>query len=420
MSSVEYVEGGLEIEESKAIAQILEDAGVDCIHCSQGVYGSIEHVIPSSSIPKAAYVQNAAQIKEVVSIPVIAVGRINDPLLAESIIASGKADMCTMARASLADPDLPNKAAAGKHQEILHCIGCMQGCIGENEKGNGVRCLMNPMTGMEDEYRFELAKVKKHILVVGGGIAGCETAVIAAQRGHRVTLLEKTGKLGGQWLLAAVPPGKSEFTNLVAWQGYMMEKLGVEVVYHTEANRAMVDSYHPDVVINAIGSNPTMPPVPGLKEYTCTARQVLAGEVEVGKNVVVIGGGLVGAETADHLAVHGHQVTVIEMMPKIMADGEPTPTMLMLRRYAQYGVVTLTSAKVKAIAVDSVTYEKDGAEGSVEHVDTIINAMGRRADQSLLKELEGSGYEVISVGDALEAKSGYLGIREGYEAGLRI
>jgi pyruvate/2-oxoglutarate dehydrogenase complex dihydrolipoamide dehydrogenase (E3) component len=163
-----------------------------------------------------------------------------------------------------------------------------------------------------------------------------------------------------------------------------------------------------------------MPPVPGLKEYTCTARQVLAGEVEVGKNVVVIGGGLVGAETADHLAVHGHQVTVIEMMPKIMADGEPTPTMLMLRRYAQYGVVTLTSAKVKAIAADSVTYEKDGAEGSVEHVDTIINAMGRRADQSLLKELEGSGYEVISVGDALEAKSGYLGIREGYEAGLRI
>lgn len=420
MSSVEYVEGGLEIEESKAVAQILEEAGVDCIHCSQGVYGSIEHVIPSSTIPKAAYVENAAEIKKVVSIPVIAVGRINDPLLAESIIASGKADLCTMARASLADPDLPNKAAAGKHQEILHCLGCNQGCIGENSKGNGIRCLMNPMTGMEDEYRFEPAREPKHILVVGGGIAGCETAVIAAQRGHRVTLLEKTGKLGGQWLLAAVPPGKSEFTNLVAWQGYMMNKLGVEVVYHTEATRAIVDSYHPDVVINAIGSNPSMPPVPGLKEHTCTARQVLAGEVPVGHKVVVIGGGLVGAETADHLAVHGHRVSVIEMLPKIMADGEPTPTLLMLRRFAKYGVQTLTSAKVKEITANSVIYEQDGQEGVVDQVDTIINAMGRRSDTSLLKELEGSSYQIISVGDAKEAKSGYLGIREGYEAGLTI
>lgn len=420
MSSVEYVEGGLEIQESMAIAQILEEAGVDCIHCSQGVYGSIEYILPSSSIPKASYVENAANIKSVVSIPVIAVGRINDPFLAESIVASGKADMCTMARASLADPELPNKTAAGKFREILHCIGCMQGCIGENNKGNGVRCLMNPLTGMEDEYVVEPAKVKKHVLVVGGGVAGCETAVIAAQRGHRVTLLEKTGTLGGQWLLAAVPPGKSEFTNLVSWQGHMIEKLGVKVVYHTEATREIVDSYHPDVVVNAIGSNPSMPPVPGLNEYTCTARQILSGEIPAGKYIVVIGGGLVGAETADHLAVHGHQVTVIEMMPQIMADGEPTPTMLMLRRYDRYGVKVLTSAKVKEIGKTSVTYEKDGTEGTVEQVDTIINAMGRKADLSLLAQLEGSGYEIISVGDAKEAKSGYLGIREGYEAGLRI
>lgn len=420
MSTVEYVEGGLTISESQAIAQLLEEAGVDCFHCSQGVYASIDKIIPPSSVPKAAFVDNAAQIKKVVSVPVIAVGRINDPYLADAIITAGKADLCTMARASLADPELPNKAAAGKCAEITRCIGCNQGCIGENNKGNGVRCLMNPMTGMEDEYQFAPATVKKNILIVGGGIAGCEAAVIAAQRGHKVTVLEKSGVLGGQWLLAAVPPGKSDFTNLVSWQKHMMQKLGVNVVYHVTADRAVVDSYHPDVVVNAIGSNPSMPPVPGLKEHTCTARQVLAGESPVGHKVVVIGGGLVGAETADHLAVYGHDVTVIEMMSQIMADGEPIPTMLMLQRYAEANVKTLTSAKVKTISADAVTYEKDGQEYTVDQVDTIINAMGRRSDRSLLDELEGSGYEVVSIGDAKEAKSGYLGIREGYEFGLTV
>lgn len=419
-SSVEYVEGGLTIEESQAIAQIVEAAGADCIHCSQGVYASMEHILPPSSIPKAAYAENAAAIKQVVSIPVIAVGRINDPYLAETIIRSGKADMCTMARASLADPELPNKVSAGDTASILRCVGCMQGCIGENIKGNGIRCLMNPLTGMEDEYTFRPAKEAKKILIAGGGIAGCEAAIIAAQRGHQVTIAEKTSVLGGQWLLAAIPPGKSEFTNLVSWQQYMLNRLGVTILYNTTVTRDFVDTFQPDIVVNAIGSNASMPPVPGLREHTVTARQILAGEVTPGKNVAVIGGGLVGAETADHLAVHGHQVSVLEMMPNIMNDGEPVPTKLMLQRYQKYGVQVLTSAKVKTIMADSILFEKDGQEGKLAHLDTIINAMGRRSDTVLQDALKDCPCTVYTIGDAHTTKSGYLDIREGYELGLSL
>lgn len=419
-SSNEYVEGGLKLEESRAIAQIVEAAGADCIHCSQGVYTSMEHVLPPASTDKAAYAENAAAIKQAVSIPVIAVGRINDPYLAEAIIRSGKADMCTMARASLADPELPNKVSAGDTASIIRCVGCMQGCIGENIKGNGIRCLMNPLTGMEDEYTFIPAGKPKKILVAGGGIAGCEAAIIAARRGHHVTIAEKSSVLGGQWLLASIPPGKSEFANLVSWQQLMLQRLGVTVLYNTAVTRDFVDSFQPDIVVNAVGSNPSMPPVPGLREHTVTARQVLAGEVTPGKNVAVIGGGLVGAETADHLAVHGHQVTVLEMLPRIMNDGEPIPTKLMLQRYQKYGVRVLASARVKEIAADAVLYEKDGQEGEVTHLDTIINAMGRRSDTTLLEALQDSPCSVYSIGDAHTAKSGYLDIREGYELGLSL
>ena len=234
MSTVEYVQAGLNIEESKVIARLLENAGVDAIHCSQGVYGSSPVIIPPSAVDVANYIDNAAEIKKVVSIPVIGVGRINDPLLAESILISGKADMVTMARASLADPDMPNKALKGQYDEIIHCIGCLQGCSGEQKKGRPIRCLVNPLTGREDELKIEEAKDKKNIYIAGGGLAGCEAAIVLASRGHVVTLFEKGSQLGGQWRAASVPIGKGDFSSFIVWQAVQLKKLGVTIKLHTE------------------------------------------------------------------------------------------------------------------------------------------------------------------------------------------
>lgn len=222
MSAVEYVPGGLEIEEAKVLARLVEEAGADCIHCSQGVYASTQHIIPPSVVARGAYVQNAAAIKSAVHIPVIAVGRINDIQVAESILQSGQADLVTMARASLADPEMPKKIQEGREDEVLRCIGCLQGCAGENGKGHCVRCLVNPLTGMEDVYDFSPTKERKRVLLIGGGVSGCEAAITAAQKGHRVTLLEKSGQLGGQWIPASMPVGKSEFTSLLLWQKTML------------------------------------------------------------------------------------------------------------------------------------------------------------------------------------------------------
>ena len=191
ISSVEYVPGGLDIEESKVIARLMEEAGADCIQCSQGVYASTHTIIPPSVFLRAGYVEHAAEMKKAVQIPVIAVGRINDVEIAESVLQSKKADLVTMARASLADPELPNKVLKGRGDEVIRCIGCLQGCIGENGKGNGIRCLVNPLTGMEDEYDLTPAEKAKQVLVIGGGIAGCEAAISAALKGHKVTLIEK-------------------------------------------------------------------------------------------------------------------------------------------------------------------------------------------------------------------------------------
>ena len=423
MSVQEYVDGGLALEEAKAFAQMLEEAGVDMIHCSQGVYTSIEAVVPPFGVTRGAFVENAAAIKSVVRIPVSAVGRINDPDLAEAILCSGKADLVTMARASLADPELPNKVRDGRYDEIGRCIGCLQGCLANSNAGTGkVRCLVNPMTGMEDEYQIKPAEKKKTVWVAGGGVSGCEAAIIAAKRGHQVTVFEKNAQLGGQWIAAAVPMCKTEFTTLVVWQQNQLAQLGVTVKYNCEVTAAMVAESAPDAVIVATGSNPVVPKIPGIDgPQVVLAQDVLLGKVAAGQRVAVIGGGLVGAETADFLACHGRQVSIVEMMDALMRDGEPTPKAMLLKRLAQNHVNVYTSMKVTAIEADAVVGEKDGEEVRISDIDTVIIAIGVRANKELEESLSGTYHgEVVAVGDAKRAKNGYLGIQEGFEAGLHI
>lgn len=375
ISSVEYVPGGLDIEESKVIARLMEEAGADCIHCSQGVYASTHTIIPPSVFPRAGYVEHAAEMKKAVQIPVIAVGRINDVEIAESVLQSKKADLVTMARASLADPELPNKVLKGRGDEVIRCIGCLQGCIGENGKGNGIRCLVNPLTGMEDEYDLTPADKAKQVLVIGGGIAGCEAAISAALKGHKVTLIEKNDRLGGQWIPASVPIGKSEFTSFLCWQKSMLEKMHVQILLNTAADAELIKLYEPDTVIIATGSRPFIPPIQGADQHFVVAtHDVLLGKTEPGNRVVVIGGGLVGAETADMLGQQCEQVTIIEMLPQIMKDGEAAPTKYMKERFFQNGVQIHTSTKLLEIGDHTVTAENliysaylPGSAGSTDH-----------------------------------------------------
>lgn len=419
ISSVEYVPGGLGIEESKVIARLMEEAGADCIHCSQGVYASTHTIIPPSVFPRAGYVEHAAEMKKAVQIPVIAVGRINDVEIAESVLQSEKADLVTMARASLADPELPNKVLKGRGDEVIRCIGCLQGCIGENGKGNGIRCLVNPLTGMEDEYDLTPAEKAKQVLVIGGGIAGCEAAISAALKGHKVTLIEKNDRLGGQWIPASVPIGKSEFTSFLCWQKSMLEKMHVQILLNTTADAELIKLYEPDTVIIATGSRPFIPPIQGAdQDFVVTAHDVLLGKTEPGNRVVVIGGGLVGAETADMLGQQCEQVTMIEMLPQIMKDGEAAPTKYMKERFSQNGVQIHTSTKLLEIGDHTVTAEKDGERFVLENIDTVIIAVGVKTDRTLLDSMEHVSCKILKAGDANGVKNGYLGIREGYEAGL--
>lgn len=419
ISSVEYVPGGLDIEESKVIARLMEEAGADCIHCSQGVYASTHTIIPPSVFPRAGYVEHAAEMKKAVQIPVIAVGRINDVEIAESVLQSKKADFVTMARASLADPELPNKVLKGRGDEVIRCIGCLQGCIGENGKGNGIRCLVNPLTGMEDEYDLTPAEKAKQVLVIGGGIAGCEAAISAALKGYKVTLIEKNDRLGGQWIPASVPIGKSEFTSFLCWQKSMLEKMHVQILLNTTADAELIKLYEPDTVIIATGSRPFIPPIQGAdQDFVVTAHDVLLGKTEPGNRVVVIGGGLVGAETADMLGQQCEQVTIIEMLPQIMKDGEAAPTKYMKERFFQNGVQIHTSTKLLEIGDHTVTAEKEGERFVLENIDTVIIAVGVKTDRTLLDSMEHVSCKILKAGDANGVKNGYLGIREGYEAGL--
>lgn len=421
ISTCDYTEGGLNLEESKLIAQMVVNAGVNLIHCSQGTYSSMQYMIPPSAVPKANFVENAAAIKSVVDVPVIATGRINEPMLAESILRSGKADMVTMARASLADPEMPSKAKEGRFDDIIHCIGCCQGCAGSLARGEPIRCLVNPMTGKEDEYDLMPNQTPKKVYVAGGGVTGSEAAIAASKIGHDVTIFEQDSTLGGQWIPAAVPIGKDEYNSFTYWQQLTIKKLGVKVVLNQVLTKDIVAEDKPDAVIIATGSKPYKPHIEGLgSDIVVSANDVLTGCKTTGKKIVVMGGGLVGAETADHLAVHGCEVTIIEMLPEIIRDVENIPKIMLMARLKKYGVAIHTSTKLKAIRGDQVIAEKDGEEIVINGIDTVIASLGVQSYNTLEAELADLPCKVVVAGDAFQVKKGLKNIQEGFEAGLYI
>lgn len=421
ISAQEFTPGGITLEDSLAIAQLLEGAGADAIHVSAGTYaGGRFYIIPPAAVPHGWNIHAAEIIRKAVSIPVITVGRINDPLLAEAIIASGIADLVSMGRASLADPELPNKTEEGKLDEIIYCIGCMQGCWGKDSRG---ACILNPLTGKEEDLKIEPASVKKKVVVIGGGPAGMQAAIVAAQRGHEVSLYEKSNRLGGQYRLAAIPPTKEEILAFIAWQQKQMEKYDVKVYLNSEANEVLIAKESPDQVIIATGSKPRIPDIKGiLKENVFTAQELLEGTKTTGRNVVIIGGGLIGLETAHYLSGIGITVTIIENKDVMGEDMEPAVKHFLMNELNKHEIKLIFNSEVIEIT-DDIAYIKGlySEEISSLNVDTVILAVGTESNVSPINEyLKKSTYNTIIIGDARLPRNARFAIEEGYRAGLMI
>jgi len=431
ISGDDRVPGGRTLEETQFIAPILVEAGVDAFEVSGGtIPTTFWAVVPPSGTPLALNAPYAEAIKRVVSVPVICVGRINSPQLAEFILASGKADLVSMGRALIADPDLPNKAAAGNFEDIAPCVADNYGCIGAATSMRPPTCIVNPAAGKEKEMAIVPAKKLKRVLVAGGGPAGLEAARVAALRGHHVTLFEKEHKLGGQVNLASVPPYMQEMSQLVKYLSRQVEKAGGKVELGKAVTPELVEEMKPDVVIVATGAAPLVPDdIPGVdKERVVTAWDVLAGKAATAaRNVVILGGGLVGCETADFLAETGDNavvgrtaVTIVEMLEGVALDMANEARHLLMQRLRDKGVRILTSARVKEILDDGVLFVRDGQEESIHNLDTIVLALGAKAVDPLSEKIRGKVAEVYVIGDAKEPRKVLEATAEGAEVGREI
>ena len=418
----EMVVGGRTLEDTVVVVSILADAGVDCITVSRGSYSSLFWIEPPAGLPAGVWLFDVEAVKKAVNIPVAAVGKIGEPLIAEHIIKQGKADIVAMGRALIADPDLPNKAAEGRLEDIRYCIYCNT-CIHELMSFPGyVKCAINAEMGMEREMAMIPAEKPKKVLVAGGGPAGLEAARVAALRGHEVTLYEKSDKLGGQFIIATRPPMKQELTMAIKYLSTQIRKLGVKVEMGMEATPAVVEKLKPDVVIVATGGLPLIPKdIPGTNlEKVVTANDVLMETVRPEQRVAILGGGMVGCETAEFLAQRGKDVTIIEMLDFIGWDIGMFTRPFLMERFAKWGIKEITGAQVKEITDDGVVVEKEGRKETISGIDTIVLAIGTKSVNKLAKQLKGKVAEVYVIGDASEPRKVVDAISEGAEIARKI
>jgi NADPH-dependent 2,4-dienoyl-CoA reductase/sulfur reductase-like enzyme len=420
ISAAEFAEGGRTLFESHQIFRNIEEWGADSIHITYGMYGTRSSTGSVSSFYQSHgwNVGLAAEVKSLVRIPVITVGRISDPIMAEEIIASGKADFVAMGRQSLTDPHYPNKVKSGNWSEIRQCIGCLQGCTASTDQGVPVYCLVNPELGHEFEADYSAAPARKKVFVAGGGVAGMEAARGAAIKGHEVHLYESSGQLGGQFVSAAYPPFKGEFATYPAWLLRQLNKLGVNTHTGTPLTKDTVIAGKPDKVIIASGAKPVIPDIPGIGlPNVVLAEDVLRGRSDTGLNVLVAGGGMIGAETASYLATQCKAgVGLVEMRPDIGMDMEGGIKDDLKDVLNKYFVKILTDTTVVSITDNGAVLRFRDSEYFYP-CDTVVLAVGTESYAPLAEELKGI-CETVTVGDAKEARKAIQATREGFVAGL--
>lgn len=424
MSAEERV-GSLEAVTSQQavdIAKFAEAAGADAIHVSIGTYGDMWDMIPPIQQPPGFNVHNAEVVKEAVKVPVIAVGRINDPALAEDILIKGKADFVSMGRAQLADPAFVEKARDGRAEDIVKCIGCNQGCIGRYGKspnGAHLTCMQNPVCGHEFLYKEKPTQQPKRVLVAGGGIAGLTAARILKRRGHQVTLYEAQPECGGEFLLAGIPPGKREISDSVLWLINQAKIENVDIRTSTPVTGTLLRDEKPDSLLLAVGAVPTIPPIPNV-ERAILARDVLTGKIHVGRRVVVIGGGLVGVETAEYLTSLGKDVTIVEMLSTLAPSADSYKQHYIAEYIREQQIPVYLEATCLSIGDGVVDIrDKDGKTIRLNQ-DSVVLAAGYRTQQTLMKEAKDMGIQVYAIGDAKEPRLAIDAIKEGFELGNQL
>ena len=414
------VEEGASQEEAQEIARMAQEAGADAIHVSAAGPRTPTNLTTPTFVP-AVIADLAEGVKKTVTVPVIAVGRIT-PEAGERILAEGKADLVAIGKGLLADPELPNKVASARLDDITPCTVCF-GCRDDLFSPNtiGIRCQVNAALGREEEYKIVPAKKPRKVLVVGGGPAGMEAARVAALRGHKVTLWEKEPRLGGQLTQAAVAPHKDRITPLTQYLQTQLKKLDVKIELGKDATVAMIEELKPEVVVLAIGARPLMPEIPGLdKAHIVQAGDVLEGKAEVGNRVVVIGGELVGCETAEFLADKGKRVTVTRRGQEMALKVGLTLRPFFLDRLLEKGITLLTGISYNEVTPEGlVVTTKEGERKTIE-ADTVVLAAGSIPDRELYEEVKGKVSETYLAGDCVEPRTIRDAIADGYRIALEV
>jgi 2-enoate reductase len=420
----EYDEAGRDVQEGLKMAKMLEEAGFDGLHVDAGCYDSWYWAHPPGYQKHGCMIDMAEAVKKVVKIPVIAVGRLDVPELAEKVIAEGKADLVAIGRGLLSDPLWVKKVEEGQLMHIRPCIGCHDGCMARLVVGKPMSCAVNPASGREKAYALKPTNKSRNVMVIGGGVAGMEAGRVAALRGHKVAIYEKSDKLGGHVIEAAIMPFKADEEKLLNWYKTELVDLKVEVHLRAEVNSRFVHEKNPDVVIVATGSKEIRLNVPGAdKKITVTACDFLAGKRQVREEAIVIGGGQVGCEIALWLAQQNKKITVVEKLNDLLIGGRPIPWMnrrMLLDLLKFHKVDVMTNFSLLEVTGDGVVVINKDFRRDTLHADTVISAVGLEPEQEIYRSLKGHLASLYLIGDAREAKSIMNAIWDGYEVARTI
>ncbi|MBT3226754.1 MAG: FAD-dependent oxidoreductase [Deltaproteobacteria bacterium] len=432
----------------QVFAKNLVAAGVNTININVGWHDAkIPQIV--TSVPRGAFGYLSKEMKQQVDVPVITGHRVHDIETARELIGNGVCDMVAMGRSLIADPFMPEKARTGRKQDVLHCIACAQGCFDHLFELEQVRCLCNPKAGREAECLIEKTKTPKKVMVIGGGAAGMSAALAADEKGHAVTLFEKTNELGGQLHLAGAPPGREEFLELAKDLAQQIQLSGVELRLDETVDEGCLDTEKPDYVMLATGAKPITLPIPGVDlPNVVQAWDVLTEKVQCGKKVAIIGGGAVGVEVALYLAEKGtpsgeaikfllingvetpedlvkiatkgtKEVVLLEMLEKVGKDIGKSTRWVMMQDLSRYGVIVKTQTKASEITSSGVRIEIDGRVEEIE-ADTVVLASGSKSENAFQSVLERKGIPHQIIGDASQIALAYDAMHSGFDAGSKL